>query len=80
MDGHRPAPAGFRSAVERLPAKLGGGWITTGTSGTDIAASSAQGFEILSVEGFHAVRAAKRGYLVVLAGAGGRFARLVPAE
>lgn len=75
-----PPPAGFRSAVERLPAAFGGGWIATGTSGTDLAASAAGGFETLSVEGFHAVRAAKRGNLVVLAGAGGRLARLLPAE
>ena len=66
-----PPPAGFRSAVEPLPAALGGGWVATGTSGTDIAASAAAGFEALSVEGFHAVRAAKRGQLVVLAGAAG---------
>ncbi len=75
-----PPPAGFRSAVEPLPAALGGGWVATGTSGTDIAENTAAGFEALSVEGFHAVRAAKRGHLVVLAGAGGRLAHLVPAE
>ncbi len=75
-----PPPAGFRSAVEPLPAALGGGWVATGTSGTDIAANTAAGFEALSVEGFHAVRAAKRGHLVVLAGAGGRLARLVPPQ
>lgn len=71
-----PPPAGFRSAVERLPVALGGGWIATGTSGTDLAATTAGGFSVLSVEGFHAVRAAKSGSLVVLAGAGGRLARL----
>ena len=73
-----PPPAGFRSAVEPLPAALGGGWVATGTSGTDIAASAGAGFQALSVEGFHAVRAAKRGQLVVLAGPNGRLARLVP--
>lgn len=73
-----PPPAGFRSAVEALPAALGGGWITTGTAGTDLSAATASGFRFLSVEGFHAVRAAKRGDLVVLVGAGGRLARLAP--
>ncbi|MEO7795707.1 MAG: oxidoreductase [Thermoanaerobaculia bacterium] len=72
-----PPPAGFRSAVERLPVALGGGWIATGTSGTDQAATTGGGFRVLSVEGFHAVRAAKSGSLVVLVGAGGRLARLV---
>jgi photosystem II stability/assembly factor-like uncharacterized protein len=75
-----PPPAGFRSAVEALPAALGGGWIATGTSGTDLSTASAAGFRFLAVEGFHAVRAAKRGRLVVLAGAGGRLARLVAGE
>jgi photosystem II stability/assembly factor-like uncharacterized protein len=73
-----PPPAGFRSAVERLPASHGGGWIATGVAGTDLAADAATGFRVLSIEGFHAVRAAKRGDLVVLAGSGGRLARLVP--
>ncbi len=81
-----PPPAGFRSAVELLPQALGGGWIATGTSGTDLAQSTApgvagaSGFRPLSVEGFHAVRAAKRGNLVVLAGSGGRLARLLAAD
>ncbi len=75
-----PPPAGFRSAVEALPAALGGGWIATGSAGTDLAATSAGGFRPLSVEGFHAVRAAKRGSLVVLTGASGRLARLVAAD
>ena len=74
----RDRGAGFRSAVEALPAALGGGWITTGTAGTDLSAATASGFRFLSVEGFHAVRAAKRGDLVVLVGAGGRLARLAP--
>lgn len=74
-----PPPAGFRSAVERLPQLFGGGWIATGTSGTDLATSVAAGFRPLAVEGFHAVRAAKSGTLVVLAGAGGSLARLEPA-
>ncbi len=75
-----PPPAGFRSAVEALPAALGGGWIATGTSGTDLARASATGFQPLSVEGFHAVRAARRGSLVVLTGAGGRLGRLVATD
>ncbi len=75
-----PPPGGFRSAVEALPAALGDGWIATGTAGTDLAAAAATGFRPLSVEGFHAVRAAKRGNLVVLAGAGGRLARLVAGD
>ena len=75
-----PPPSGFRSAVEALPEALGGGWIVTGSAGTDLATTSATGFRPLSVEGFHAVRAAKRGNLVVLAGAGGRLARLVLPE
>ncbi len=75
-----PPPAGFRSAVEALPAALGGGWIATGTSGTDLAPTTAGGFRFLAIEGFHAARAAKRGQLVVLAGSGGRLARLVAPE
>lgn len=75
-----PPPAGFRSAVEALPAALGGGWIATGTSGTDLAATTAGGFRFLAIEGFHAARAAKHGQLVVLAGSGGRLGRLVAGE
>ncbi|MEO8275173.1 MAG: oxidoreductase [Thermoanaerobaculia bacterium] len=69
-----PPPGGFRSAVERLPH---GGWITTGTTGTDVARSLKEGFRPLALDGWNAVRVAKRGTLVVLAGSGGRIARLL---
>ena len=46
----------------------------------DVKAATDRLMRFLAVEGFHAARAAKRGQLVVLAGSGGRLARLVASE
>src|SRR5690606_267301 len=64
---------GYRSAVEYVtPRKL----IATGTSGTDYSTDGGITWELLSNDGFHAVRKAKKGSWVLLAGANGRIAAM----
>ena len=55
-------------------------WVALASTGAParILATGDAGFRFLAIDGFHAARAAKRGNLVVLAGAGGRIARLEP--
>lgn len=69
----RKAPRGYRSAVEYLDRKQ---LITTGPGGSDLSIDSGQTWEALTDEGFHAVRKAKKGSRVYLAGAKGRIAVL----
>ena len=68
---HKPrtAPFGYKSAVEYITAKM---VITTGTSGTDISRDGGMTWEKLTITGFNAVRKAKEGSLVLLAGANGK--------
>lgn len=67
------APRGYRSAVEYIsPAQV----IATGPTGTDLSNDGGQTWQALSEEGFHAVRKAKKGKKVYLAGARGRIAVL----
>jgi photosystem II stability/assembly factor-like uncharacterized protein len=75
-DWSRPgqAPAGYRSAVERLGT---GQLITTGPNGIDRSDDLGASWLPLSTEGFHTVRCSPGGDLVLLAGADGRIARLV---
>lgn len=68
---HKPlkTTAGFRSAVEYVSKnKL----VATGTSGTDVSFDGGQTWRTVSKEGFHAVRKAKSGSWVLMAGSEGR--------
>lgn len=64
-------PRGYRSAVEYVDKKT---VICTGPAGTDWSADGGQTWQALPGEGFHAVRRAKTGRTVYLAGANGRIA------
>ncbi|MES3018600.1 MAG: YCF48-related protein [Bacteroidota bacterium] len=66
-------PFGYKSAVEYISAKM---VIATGTSGTDISKNGGKDWERVSSEGFNAVRKAKSGSLVLLAGSGGKISIL----
>lgn len=66
-------PGGYRSAVEYIDATH---LVATGPSGTDISANGGQNWTLLSEEGFHAVRKAKKGNMLYLAGSKGRIAVL----
>ena len=68
-------PSGYRSSVEQLG---DGTLITTGPNGTDLSADGGATWRSLSTEGFHVVTRARRGDLVLFAGADGRLARLRP--
>jgi photosystem II stability/assembly factor-like uncharacterized protein len=72
---HVPAepPHGYRSCVEFLNAKT---LVACGTSGVDISTDGGMRWKNIGTEGFHVVRRAKHGSLVLLAGSKGRIARL----
>lgn len=75
----RPAeapPGGYRSGVEPL---ADGRLIATGPNGTDLSEDGGRTWEPLAEAGYHAVARARRGTLVLLAGADGRMARLKAA-
>lgn len=64
---------GYRSAVEYLSAKV---LIASGPGGTDISADGGKTWQRLSEEGYHTVRKAKNGNLVLLTGSNGRIAQI----
>lgn len=64
---------GYRSAVEYLSADT---LVASGTSGVDISVDGGLHWQVLSIASFHAVRKAKQGTWVLLAGANGRVASL----
>jgi len=66
-------PGGYRSAVEPLG---GGRLLATGPNGTDLSEDGGRTWHVLSKEGFHVAARARKGTLVLLAGADGRMARL----
>ena len=70
-------PGGYRSAVERL---ADGSLVATGPGGTDRSTDGGATWQPLDAAGYHAVRRARRGTLVLLSGADGRLARLVAAR
>jgi hypothetical protein len=53
-------------------------WITCGLNGVDITNDDGNTFTIISKEGFHVVRKAKKGKAVFFAGNGGRIGKLIP--
>lgn len=67
-------PFGYRSCVEYLTKNQ---LVTCGTSGVDHSMDGGMNWINISKEGFHTVRKAKKGNLVLLAGSNGRIARYV---
>ncbi len=68
-----PPPSGYRSAIERL---ADGALIATGTNGTDLSDDDGASWRPLGADGYHAIRRAKSGSLVLLAGENGRLGRV----
>lgn len=67
-------PNGYRSCVEFMGKnKL----ITCGTSGVDVSEDGGMHWELISNEGFHVCRKAKKGQSIFLAGKGGKIAKFV---
>ncbi|SKB38437.1 WD40/YVTN/BNR-like repeat-containing protein [Daejeonella lutea] len=66
-------PFGYKSAVEYINPEI---VIATGTSGTDISKNGGKTWMKYSPESYNAVRKAKTGSLVLLAGSGGKVAIL----
>ncbi|RPE05912.1 oxidoreductase [Chitinophaga lutea] len=71
------APGGYRSAVEFIDAQR---LVATGPTGTDLSTDGGQTWNLLSTDGFHAARRAKKGKLIYLAGSKGRIAVLEPVQ
>lgn len=66
-------PHGYRSCVAFIsPQKL----ISSGTSGIDISADGGLNWQLVTRDGFHVCRKAKKGTAVFLAGSNGRVAKL----
>lgn len=66
-------PGGYRSAVELLS---DGSVLATGPEGSDLSRDGGRSWSPIAGPGFHAVRRARAGRLVLLAGADGRLGRL----
>jgi photosystem II stability/assembly factor-like uncharacterized protein len=66
-------PHGYRSCVEYIG---GNTVLCCGTSGVDISYDNGMNWQLVTRDGFHVCRAAKKGKTVFLAGSGGRIARL----
>jgi photosystem II stability/assembly factor-like uncharacterized protein len=66
-------PHGYRSCVEFLDKST---LVACGTSGVDISNDAGKHWNIVSTDGFHVVRKARYGSMVLLAGSRGRIARL----
>lgn len=67
-------PHGYRSCVEYTGKEQ---ILTCGTSGVDFSTDDGMNWQLISSEGFHVCRRAKKGSAVFLAGSKGRIARLV---
>lgn len=70
-------PFGYRSCVEYLSKES---LLACGTSGIDLSEDGGMNWKNISTEGYHVVRKAKKGSLVLLAGSHGRIARYDAAE
>jgi photosystem II stability/assembly factor-like uncharacterized protein len=67
-------PHGYRSCVEYISKER---LITCGISGVDISEDGGKNWQLISGEGFHVCRKAKKGKTVFLAGANGKIANLI---
>ncbi len=68
------APHGYRSCIEYLQKK---NWVSCGLNGVDYSKDEGNNFSLISTEGFHVVRKAKKGKAVYFAGSNGRIGKLV---
>lgn len=68
------APHGYRSCVEYLGKK---DWLTCGLNGVDFTYDDGLTFNLISNEGFHVCRMAKKGKAVFLAGGNGKIGRFL---
>ena len=66
-------PHGYRSCVEFIGQKT---FISCGTSGVDISTDNGENWNLISKEGYHVVRKAKKGNTIFLAGSKGRMAKM----
>jgi hypothetical protein len=66
-------PHGYRSCVEYLSKKH---VITCGTTGVDYSFDGGKNWKLISSEGFHVCRIAKRGAAIFLAGANGKIGKV----
>lgn len=66
-------PHGYRSCVEYIGNKT---FIACGTSGVDMSTDNGENWKLISKEGYHVVRKAKKGNAIYLAGSKGRIAVL----
>jgi len=69
------APHGYRGCVEYIGKDL---LLCCGTSGVDISMDDGMNWSLVSRDGYHVCRKAKKGKTVFLAGGGGRIAKLLP--
>ena len=67
-------PHGYRSAVEYLGRSV---WICCGLNGVDFSKDDGKNWIMISKEGFHVCRKAKKGNAVYFAGGSGRIGKLV---
>lgn len=70
-------PHGYRSCVEYLSKKQ---VITCGITGVDYSFDGGRNWKLISSEGFHVCRIAKRGAAIFLAGANGRIGKVVSSQ
>lgn len=66
-------PVGYKSCVEYIDSDR---LVTCGTSGVDISVDGGKTWKNISKQPFHVVRKAKKGELILLAGPGGKIARI----
>lgn len=67
------SPKGYKSSVEFISKK---NLVSCGTSGVDISSDGGNKWKHISPTGFHVVRKAKKGNLIILAGGNGRIATI----
>lgn len=68
------APHGYRSCVEYIGKKE---WVTCGLNGVDYTKNDGNTFTLISKDGYHVCRKAKKGKAVYFAGGGGRIGKLI---
>lgn len=66
-------PHGYRSCVEYIDKNT---WLSCGLTGVDVSNDEGNNWQLISKEGFHVCRKAKKGNAVFLAGSGGRIGKL----
>lgn len=67
------APHGYRSCIEWIDKT---NWITCGLNGVDYSTDNGKIFTLISKDGYHVCRKAKKGSAVYFAGGGGRIGKL----